>query len=147
LANCKQGSKTWCHFVHIKVLHMTSYSKFGIFEISWIKILKNSLKKVRNGQNFGYIQARELHLYHFVRIGVLHLTSYSKFGILNFFWMKILKNSLKKSGIAITLATYKLESCIWYHFVRIGVLHLTSYSKFGIFEITGIKIGFWNFLE
>jgi hypothetical protein len=30
--------------------------------------------------------------------------------------------------MAITLATYKLESCIWYHFVRIGVLHLTPYS-------------------
>jgi hypothetical protein len=37
--------------------------------------------------------------------------------------MKMLKNSLKKSGIAITFAKYKLESCNWCHLVRIGVLH------------------------
>jgi hypothetical protein len=31
LANCKLETNTWCHFVRIKVHHMTSYSKFGIF--------------------------------------------------------------------------------------------------------------------
>jgi hypothetical protein len=32
--------------------------------------------------------------------------------------MKIFKNSLKKSGMAITLAKYKLGSYSWCHFVR-----------------------------
>jgi hypothetical protein len=32
------------------------------------------------------------------------------------------------------LAKYKLECCNWCHLVRIGVLHMTSYSKFGILD-------------
>jgi hypothetical protein len=32
--------------------------------------------------------------------------------------------------MAITLAKYKLGSFSWCHFVRIGVLQMTSYSKF-----------------
>jgi hypothetical protein len=38
--------------------------------------------------------------------------------------------------LIITLATYKLESCIWYHFVRIGVLHMILHSKLRNFEIS-----------
>jgi hypothetical protein len=56
--------------------------------------------------------------YYFVRIRVLHLTSYYKFEIFEISWIKILKHSLKKSGMAITLATYKLGSSSWCHFVR-----------------------------
>jgi hypothetical protein len=37
--------------------------------------------------------------------------------------------------MAITLATYKLESCTWYHFVRFGILHMTSFL-----ELSEIKI-------
>jgi hypothetical protein len=33
------------------------------------------------------------------------------------------------------MATYKQETCTWYNFLRIGVIHMTSYSKFGIFNI------------
>jgi hypothetical protein len=29
LANSKLGSNTWCHFVRIEVLYMSSYSKFS----------------------------------------------------------------------------------------------------------------------
>jgi hypothetical protein len=65
---------------------------------------KNSQKlfeKVRNGHNFGKTHARALHWYHFVRIGVLQITSYSNFRILIFVLIKILKRCLKKSGMAI----------------------------------------------
>jgi hypothetical protein len=58
--------------------------------------------------------------------------------------------------MAITLAKYKLEGCNWYHFVRIGVLHMTSYLKFWILnflewshtqnsEISKFLIIFFNF--
>jgi hypothetical protein len=42
--------------------------------------------------------------------------------------------------MAITLAIYKLESCTWYHFVRIEVFHMTSYLEFEILEISFMKI-------
>jgi hypothetical protein len=50
LAHCKLRSKTWCHFVRIENLNKNSQKLF---------------KKVRNGYNFGYIQAREVHLVSF----------------------------------------------------------------------------------
>jgi hypothetical protein len=77
--------------------------------------------------------------YHFLRIGVFHITSYLKFGMLDFSWIKNVKSSWKKSGMAITLAKYRLGSFSWCHFVRIGFLHMTSYSIFEIFEISWIK--------
>jgi hypothetical protein len=65
LANCKLGSFNWCHFVRIKVFHMTSYSKFWNFGNFLNKNSQKLFKNVRNGHNFGYIQARELHLVSF----------------------------------------------------------------------------------
>jgi hypothetical protein len=47
-----------------------------------------------------------------------------------FFEQKFSKTQISKPG---TLATYKLEICTWYNFVRIGVLYMTL-SKFGILE-------------
>jgi L-rhamnose mutarotase len=58
----KLESCTWCHFVRIGVPQMTSYLKFGIFLNKNSQIL---FKNVRNGHNFGYIQARVLNLVSF----------------------------------------------------------------------------------
>jgi hypothetical protein len=38
------GSSNWHHSLRFGVLHLTWYSKFESFEISWITILKNSWK-------------------------------------------------------------------------------------------------------
>jgi hypothetical protein len=84
LSNCKLDSSTWCNFVHIGVRHLTSYSKFGILEFSWITILKIS-------------------------------------------W--------KKSVMAITLNKHMLKSYNWYHFVLIGVCQMILYWKLWNFEI------------
>jgi hypothetical protein len=58
------------------------------------------------------------------------------FEILNFFEQKFSKTQISNLGIAITLANCKLGSKTWCHFVRIEVLHITSYSKFQILEIS-----------
>jgi hypothetical protein len=58
------------------------------------------------------------------------------FEILKFFDQKFGKTYILNLGMAITLANCNLESITWCHFVRIEVLHMTSYSKLGIFEIS-----------
>jgi hypothetical protein len=73
---------------------------------------------------------QQLHLYSFQ-----HKTSCTKFCILELSWIKLVKNSWKKSGMAVTFAKYKLESFNWYNFVRIWVFQMISYSKLWNFEI------------
>jgi hypothetical protein len=85
------------------------------------KFLENSqklFKKVRNGHNFGYIQARELHLVSFSAYWSSPYDIILK--ILNFgiFLNENSQKLFKKSGMAITLAKYKLGSSSWCHFVR-----------------------------
>jgi hypothetical protein len=52
------------------------------------------------------------------------------FEFLKFFEQKFCKTEIFNLGMAITLANCKLEGKTWCHFVRIGVLYMTSYSKF-----------------
>jgi hypothetical protein len=49
------------------------------------------------------------------------------FKILKHFEQKFCKTEISNLGMAITLANCKLGSNAWCHFVRIGVLHMTSY--------------------
>jgi hypothetical protein len=127
LANCKLESFNWCHSVRIKVLHMTSYSNFGNF------LNENSqklFKKVRNSHNFGYIQVRELHLVSFCAYCSFPYDIILKIWNLWIFMNKKCQKLLKKlSGMAITLAKYKLGSSSRCHFVRIGVCQMILYSK------------------
>jgi hypothetical protein len=128
LVNCKLRSKTWYNFVRIGVLHMTSYSysKFGILEFSWITILRNSWKKSGMAITLAKFKLESDNWYHFVRIGVLHMTSYPKIWVLASSWIKILKISWKKSLMAITLDKHMPKSCNWYHFVFNGVYQMIS---------------------
>jgi hypothetical protein len=123
--------------VFVKKLHTQNFDIWKFFEQ---KFCKTHILNLGMAIPLANCKLESIAWCHFERIGVLHIASYSKYGIFEIYWMKILKNSLKKSGISITLAKYKLESCNWCHFVRIGVLHMTSYSKFEILE-------FWKFLE
>jgi hypothetical protein len=113
---------------------MTSYSKFWFF---LIKILKNSLKKVRKGHNCGYMQARELHL---ASLCAYFSSQYDLIFKIKNFWNFLInfKNSLKKSVMAITLDKHMLKSSNWYHFVLIGVCQMILYSKLRNFEISDI---------
>jgi hypothetical protein len=58
------------------------------------------------------------------------------FKILKFFEQKFCKTEISNLGMAITSANCKLGSKTWCHFVRIGVRHMTSYSKFRILEFS-----------
>jgi hypothetical protein len=58
------------------------------------------------------------------------------FEISIFFEQKFCKTQISKLGMAITLTDCKLGSNTWCNFVRIGVLHMISYLKFEIFEIS-----------
>jgi hypothetical protein len=125
-----------CILVFFKKLHTQNFEIWKFFEQ---KICKIHILNLGMAITLANCKLKSNTWCHFVRIGVFHITSYSKYGIFEIYWMKILKNSLKKLGIAITLAKCKLEGCNRCHFVRIGVLHMTSYSKFGILKIYWIK--------
>jgi hypothetical protein len=51
------------------------------------------------------------------------------FEISKFFEQKFCKTHILNLGMAISLTNCNLESNTWCYFVRIGVLHMTSYSK------------------
>jgi hypothetical protein len=104
------------------------------------KILKNSWKKSVIARTLAKHKVETSNWYHFVRFGVPQNTWYSKFEKIEISWITILKNSWKKSVMAIFLAKHKLESSNWYHYVRFGVLQMTWYSKFEKDENFWIKI-------
>jgi hypothetical protein len=56
--------------------------------------------------------------------------------ILKVFEQKFCKTEISNLGMAITLANCKLRSKTWCHFVRIGVIHMTLFSKFRFFEFS-----------
>jgi hypothetical protein len=110
---------------------------FRNLEISWkifkFKILKNmDLTKIIRKLDLRVLMCSNKRCI-LVIVKKLHTQN---FEICKFFEQKFCKTHILNLGMAITLANCKLESNTWCHFERIGILHMTSYSKFGVCEIS-----------
>jgi hypothetical protein len=78
LAKYKLESSNWYYFVRIWVLQMIWYSKLENFENFWMKILKNSWKKLVMALTMANCKLGSSNWYHFVRFGVPQMPLYSK---------------------------------------------------------------------